>query len=59
MLMLEQDIIWKELIDKKIRQLDFDISNDKEYKVEVIWDSAVYAKKSKSDHLLRLYYIIS
>ena len=30
-----------------------------EYKLEAIWDSAVYAKKSKSGHLLGLYYLVS
>ena len=29
------------------------------YKVEAIWDSAVYAKESKSGHFLELYYLIS
>ena len=27
-------------------QLEFEAGNDKEYKVNGIWDSAVYAKKS-------------
>ena len=29
------------------------------YEVEAIWDNAVYAKKSKSGHLLGLYYLVS
>ena len=29
------------------------------YKVEVIWDNAVYARKSKPGHLLSFYYLIS
>ena len=28
------------------------------YKVEAIWDSAVYTKESKSGHLLGLYYLV-
>lgn len=38
------------------------IQNDddgEEYKVEIICDSVVYAKKSESDHLLGLYYLVS
>ena len=30
-----------------------------EYKVEVIWDSAVYARESESGHLSGLYYLVS
>ena len=29
-----------------------------EYKMEAIWDSAVYARESESDHLLGLYYLV-
>ena len=34
-------------------------NNDKEYKVEAIWDSAVYARESESGHLPGLYYLLS
>lgn len=37
-------------------KLDADNDN-REYKVEAIWDSAIYIKKSKN-HLLKLYYLI-
>ena len=34
-------------------------SDEKEYEVEGIWDSAVYAKKLVTGHLPGLYYLIS
>ena len=40
-------------------QLEFHDNDDKEYEVKAIHDSAVYAKESKSDHLLSLYYLVS
>ncbi len=30
-------------MDKTITQLEFEVNKDKEYKIEGIWDSAVYA----------------
>ena len=56
-LLLEQDTTRKERVDKKVTELDFEAGNNKEYKVEAIWDSAVYAKESKS-HLPGLYYLV-
>ena len=40
-------------------QLDFEfeVSNNKKYKVDGIWDSAIYIKKL-AKLLLRLYYLI-
>lgn len=35
----------------------FDISNNKEYKIEIIRDSVIYAKKIKK-HLPSLYYLV-
>ena len=57
MLLLEQDIIKKEQLDKKITELNFKAGNSKEYKVEAIWNSSVYVNKTK-DHLLGLYYLV-
>ena len=34
-------------------------SNNEEYEVEGIWDSAVYAKESTTGHLPGLYYLVS
>ena len=45
-------------MDKDIRQIKFDISNDEEYKVEAIWDSTVYARELKLGHLLGFYYLV-
>ena len=47
-------------MDEKVRQIEFDADNNNsgEYKVEAIWDSAVYKRESK-DHLPGLYYLVS
>ena len=41
--------------------MEFDAGNNKsrEYKVEAIWDSAVYARESESGHLPGFYYLVS
>ena len=39
-------------------QLEFEAGNDKEYEVDGIWDSAVYAKES-AGQLPGLYYLVS
>ena len=59
--LLEQDTTRKGWVDKKVRQMEFDVGDDKsgEYKVEVIWDSAVYARESELGHLSGLYYFVS
>ena len=56
MSLLEQDIIRKRRVNKKVIELE--TGKSKEYKVEAIWNNAVYARKSKS-HLPRLYYLIA
>ena len=60
MSLLEQDTTKKGRVDKKVRQIEFDAGNNdsRDYKVETIWDSAVYAKESK-DYLPGLYYLVS
>ena len=45
-------------MDKKVTELDFEAGNSKEYKVETIWDSAVYARKSKG-YLSGFYYLVA
>ena len=40
-------------------QLEFKVDEDAKYKMEAIWDSAVYAKESEAGHLLGFYYLIS
>ncbi len=57
MSLLEQDIIKKGRVETAI---ELDEGDSKEYKVEAIRDSAVYAKESESgQHLPGLYYLIS
>ena len=60
-LLLEQDTTRKRRVDEKVRQIEFDVDDNKskEYEVEVIWDSAIYARESKSDHLPGFYYLVS
>ena len=57
-LLLEQDTTKKGLVSKEIPELDAGNKDSKEYKVEIIWDSAVYANKLKLGHLLNLYYLV-
>ena len=39
--------------------IELDASDDnREYKVETIWDSAVYTRESESGHLSSLYYLV-
>lgn len=40
-------------------KLDIDYNESRKYKIKIIWDSMVYAKKSKLGyHLLKLYDLI-
>ena len=57
MSLLEQGTTKKERIEK-IWELDVG-DNSKKYKVEAIWDSAVYAMESESGHLPGLYYLVA
>ena len=55
--LLEQDITKKE---REFSITEFELGNDdKEYKVEAIRDSAVYARESESGHLSGFYYLVS
>ncbi len=54
--LLEQDIIKKRLVETAI---ELDKGDSKEYEVEAIRDSEVYAKKSDSGQLPGLYYLVS
>ena len=57
MSLLEQNTRKKERVEK-IAKLDAGDKSE-EYKVETIWDSAVYANKSESGHLPSLYYLVA
>ena len=46
-------------MSEKVSELDAGNVNSKEYKVETIWNSAVYANESESDHLSGLYYLVA
>ena len=59
MLLLEQDTTRKRRVDENATELDAGKDDSGEYKVEAIWDSAVYAKESESGHLPELYYLVS
>ena len=59
MSLLEQDTTRKGRVhEQNAKELDAG-DNSGEYKVEAIWDSAVYMKESESGHLLGLYYLVS
>ena len=55
--LLEQDTTRKERVEK-VPELDAG-NNSKEYKIEAIWDSAVYAMELESGHLPGFYYLVA
>ena len=58
MSLLKQDTTRKKRIDKNnANKLDACDNKGGEYKVEAIWDSAIYARES-TEHLLGLYYLV-
>ena len=58
--MLKQDTTKKGRVDEVTSQLEFEGNSDgKEYEVEAIRESAVYAKESEGGHLPGLYYLVS
>ena len=61
MSLLEQDTTRKGRMDEKIaEQLEFEASgNNKEYEVEGICNSAVYARELEAGYLPGLYYLVS
>ena len=40
-------------------ELKFEAGDSKDYKVEAIWDSVVYANKLESSQLPALYYLVA
>lgn len=56
--LLEQNITKNGQVDKN-NMIELDASDNKSgnYKIKSIWDSIIYAKISKSEHLLGLYYL--
>ena len=57
--LLKHDITKKKPVDKRIKELELEAGNSKEYKVEAIQDSDVYTSKSESGQLPGLYYLIA
>ena len=57
MLLLEQDITKRERV-KRMPKWDAGNNDNKEYKVEALWNSAVYASKSKSGHIPGFYPLV-
>ena len=56
--LLEQDTTRKKRVDKWITESELEAGNSKEYEVEIIWDSAVYANELESGQLRGLYYLV-
>ena len=60
--LLEQDLIKKAQV-VKLQELEqeesLDIRNDKQYKIEIIYNSKIYPKKKTIDQLQKLYYLVS
>ena len=56
--LLEQNTTKKGQVKDTQLDFEFEAGNNKEYKVDGIWDSAVYAKKSTTSQLLGLYYLV-
>ena len=58
--MLEQDTTRKGRLDNEnTAELDADNNESGKYKIEAIWDNAVYVRESKSGHLPGFYYLVS
>lgn len=58
-LVLEQNITKKREKDENITLLKFEASDSKKYKIEAIWNNAIYKKELKLGQLSGLYYLIS
>lgn len=56
MLLLEQDTTKKKRVNKKL-EIELKASDDIDYEVKAIWDSAVYTKKLVMGYLPGLYYL--
>ena len=61
MFLLEQNTIKKRRVDEKtVEQLKFEAGgNNKEYEIEGIYNSTVYARESEAGHLPCFYYLVS
>ena len=59
MLLLKQDTTRKGQMSKNVLELDAGNKDSEEYKVEAIWDSAVYTNELESGHLPGFYYLVA
>ena len=59
MSLLEQNTNRKEQVNKRMTELESEAGNSKEYKVEALWESAVYASKLELGQLSGLYYLVA
>lgn len=57
-LLLEQNTTKKGWINKFLLVLEFEAGNNKEYKIEIIQNNSVYAKKANK-YLLELCYLVA
>ena len=57
--LLEQDTTRKERVNECVTELELEAGDSKEYEVEAIWDSVVYASELESGQLSGLYYLIA
>lgn len=58
--LLKQHITKKKRINKNVKEINFDTSNNdsRKYKIKAIKDRAIYVKESESDHLPKVYHLI-
>ena len=56
--LLKQDTMKKGQVNDTQLDFEFKVGNNKKYKVDGIWDSAVYARKSATRQLPGLYYLV-
>lgn len=54
----KQNTTRKEQVDENVIELDVGNDNSGEYRVEIIWDSAVYARELESSYSPGLYYLV-
>ena len=59
MSLLEQDTTRKKQVDKRVKELELEAGNSKEYNVEAICNNAIYANKSKWGQLSVQYYLVA
>ena len=56
--LLEQNTTKKGQVNDIQLDFEFEAGNNKEYKINDIQDSAIYAKESTTSQLLRIYYLV-